>query len=109
MNDRNRRIVLVERPAGIPEPRHFARDDVPLGALAEGEFLVRNRYLSIDPAQRGWVNAGARYLRNVQLSVLADAIEHVVGNRDVNSSVTGRLFSNERPRFPRAERSVRGS
>jgi hypothetical protein len=30
-------------------------------SLAEGQFLVRNRYLSIDPAQRGWVNASANY------------------------------------------------
>jgi NADPH-dependent curcumin reductase CurA len=63
----NRRIVLAERPDGIPEPRHFARRDAPIPALADGEFLVRNLYLSIDPAQRGWVNASANYSEPVPL------------------------------------------
>ena len=27
----------------------------------DGQFLVRNHYLSIDPAQRGWISAGANY------------------------------------------------
>ena len=49
----NRRIILVERPEGVPEPRHFRRDDEPVAALHDQEFLVRNLFLSIDPAQRG--------------------------------------------------------
>jgi NADPH-dependent curcumin reductase CurA len=57
----NRRIILAERPVGVPEPRHFRRDDEPVVALRDGEFLVRNIYLSIDPAQRGWVQAGGNY------------------------------------------------
>ena len=57
----NRRIVLAQRPAGLPEPAHFRRDDQPLAELVEGQFLVRNHYLSIDPAQRGWISAGANY------------------------------------------------
>ena len=60
-NKINRRIVLSQRPIGIPEPSHFARDDQPLGDLADGQFLIRNLYLSVDPAQRGWVNASANY------------------------------------------------
>ena len=63
----NRRIILVERPVGLPEPGHFRRDDVPVGVLSDREFLVRNLYLSIDPAQRGWVQAGANYSNPVPL------------------------------------------
>ena len=57
----NRRIILAVRPVGLPEPRHFRLDDEPVAALSDREFLVRNLYLSIDPAQRGWVQAGANY------------------------------------------------
>ena len=53
--------MLIERPVGLPLPRHFARDDQAVVAPADGQFLVRNLYLSIDPAQRGWVNASANY------------------------------------------------
>ena len=94
MNDRNRRIVLVERPAGIPEPRHFARDDAPLGPLAEGEFLVRNRYLSIDPAQRGWVNASANYSDPVPLGgvMRSLAVGVVVETRNARYAVGEHLY-----------------
>ena len=47
----NRRIVLVERPAGLPSPLNFARDDQPVDEPTDGQFLVRNLFLSIDPAQ----------------------------------------------------------
>ncbi|MDN5939893.1 MAG: NADP-dependent oxidoreductase, partial [Salinisphaera sp.] len=57
----NRRLVLASRPEGIPGPEHFRRDDRPLEQPQAGEFLLRNHYLSIDPAQRGWVNAAANY------------------------------------------------
>jgi len=63
----NRRIVLDARPIGVPEPRHFRRDDRPIEEPAVGQFRVRNCLLSIDPAQRGWVNAAANYSEVVQL------------------------------------------
>jgi NADPH-dependent curcumin reductase CurA len=61
----NRRIVLARRPDGAPGPEHFRRDDQPTGALADGQFLVRNQLLSIDPAQRGWLSAVAGYAEPV--------------------------------------------
>jgi NADPH-dependent curcumin reductase CurA len=57
----NRRIVLSSRATGLPSPEHFMRDDRMIEPLAEGQFLVRNLYLSVGPAQRGWVNASANY------------------------------------------------
>ena len=33
----------------------------PLRELRDGELLVRNEFLSVDPAMRGWVNAAANY------------------------------------------------
>ncbi|MDB6105808.1 MAG: NADP-dependent oxidoreductase [Gammaproteobacteria bacterium] len=63
----NRRIVLSSRPTGLPAPEHFMRDDRMIEPLAEGQFLVRNLYLSADPAQRGWVNASANYSEPVPI------------------------------------------
>lgn len=56
MAERNRRVTLVRRPSGIPTPDDFALDVVDAPLPVEGEFLVRNLYLSIDPAQRGWAS-----------------------------------------------------
>jgi NADPH-dependent curcumin reductase CurA len=57
----NRRIVLDHRPQGTPDPGNFRRDDRPVPELADGQVLLRNHYLSIDPAQRGWISADANY------------------------------------------------
>jgi NADPH-dependent curcumin reductase CurA len=61
LNLENRRVILAERPVGIPQARHFALDTAPVPEPANGQVVVRNRYLSVDPAMRGWVNAAANY------------------------------------------------
>jgi NADPH-dependent curcumin reductase len=63
----NRRIVLAARPSGLPGSAHFRRDDQAIGTPEDGQFLVRNQYLSIDPAQRGWVSAGSNYSEPVPI------------------------------------------
>ncbi len=57
----NRRVVLKSRPVGVPQAVHFGFDDVPVPELGQGEFLVANRYLSVEPAMRGWVNDAPNY------------------------------------------------
>jgi len=64
-NLENRRVVLTARPIGIPQAAHFAFDTAAVPELDDGQILVRNRYLSVDPAMRGWVNAAANYAPSV--------------------------------------------
>jgi NADPH-dependent curcumin reductase CurA len=54
---RNRQVVLKSRPVGIPQAKHFAVREAALRELRDGELLVRNDFLSVDPAMRGWVPA----------------------------------------------------
>jgi NADPH-dependent curcumin reductase CurA len=51
----NRQVRLRSRPTGIPQAEHFeiVEDTVP--ELAADQVLVRNIYLSVDPAMRGWI------------------------------------------------------
>ena len=56
-----RKVVLASRPVGIPQAGHFAVVDESLPEPRDGEFVVRNEFLSVDPAMRGWVNAAANY------------------------------------------------
>ena len=83
MTETNRQVRLRERPDGIPQAYHFEVVDVPLGPLAEGRFRVRNAYLSVDPAMRGWVSAEASYSRPVGIGEVmrADAVGEVVESR----------------------------
>ncbi len=55
------RIVLAARPQGEVEPGHFRLETVPVPALREGELLIRNRYLSLDPYMRGRMNDARSY------------------------------------------------
>ena len=58
---KNRQVILKSRPVGIPQAEHFELTSAPLPELNGGELLVRNEFLSVDPAMRGWVNAAANY------------------------------------------------
>jgi len=57
----NRQVRLLARPRGIPQPEHFSLVTEPVAAAGEGEILVENRFLSVDPAQRGWANDEGNY------------------------------------------------
>lgn len=62
MSDKiNRQVVLASRPEGIPQAEHFRMVDAPIPAPEAGQVVVRNHYLSVEPAMRGWVNAVANY------------------------------------------------
>lgn len=53
MAGQNRCWVLARRPAGIVAREHFDWQEHPVPPVKEGEFLVRNLWLSCDPTQRG--------------------------------------------------------
>ena len=57
----NRQVRLKSRPSGIPQAEHFEIAEAPIPALRDKEFLVRNDFLSVEPAMRGWVSAVANY------------------------------------------------
>lgn len=67
MTERNHRILLAERPMGIPGPEHFRADAVSVRPPDPGEVVVATRYISIDPAMRSWIGAGPSYVRQVAI------------------------------------------
>ncbi len=46
-------VTLASRPDGRPTPADFALEEQPTGELRPGQLLVRNAYMSVDPAMRG--------------------------------------------------------
>ena len=60
----NRQILLIERPAGRLEERHFRAVDGMIGEPGAGEVLCRTVLLSIDPANRAWMR-GRTYREQV--------------------------------------------
>ena len=62
MTETTREIRLASRPDGAPVPDNFELAEVPLPELGEGEALVRNSYLSVDPYMRGRMRDVKSYL-----------------------------------------------
>jgi NADPH-dependent curcumin reductase CurA len=49
---RSREVHLVERPQGLPVPAQFRIVETEVADPAEGQVLVQNIYMSVDPAMR---------------------------------------------------------
>src|SRR3712207_94508 len=83
MTETNRQVRLRARPEGIPQAHHFEVTEEPLGPLGEGKIRVRNAYLSVDPAMRGWVSAVANYSKPVGIGEVmrSFAVGQVVESR----------------------------
>jgi hypothetical protein len=56
----NTQILLMERPRGPLAESHFASRSVPIPTPADGQVLVRSVLLSLDAANRAWMQ-GATY------------------------------------------------
>ena len=62
----NRQVKLASRPQpGLFQRENFAIEDTPIPSPGEGEIRIRVEVISLDPAMRGWVNAGKSYVRPV--------------------------------------------
>ncbi len=83
----NRRIVLASRPAAWPEAANFRLETVPVPDPAEGQVLVRNRWLSLDPYMRGRMSDAKSYAKPVELG------EVMVGG------TAGEVVASKHPRF----------
>lgn len=74
MPQTNRRFLLAKRPVGAVRRDDFTYEQVPTTAPADGQVLVKNLYLSLDPAMRGWMNEGKSYIQPVALGEVMRAL-----------------------------------
>lgn len=68
MEQMNRQVLLVSRPEGWVKEENFRIVDAPMPEPGEGEVLVRNRWLSLDPYMRGRMNEGRSYAKPQELN-----------------------------------------
>jgi NADPH-dependent curcumin reductase CurA len=93
----NRQIVLRERPVGMIGDSTFELVESPIPEPGPGEAVVRVTYLSLDPAMRGWIDAGDTYIAEVKIGdvMRGGGIGEVVASDTsalpVGSTVTGFL------------------
>ncbi|WP_316185462.1 MULTISPECIES: NADP-dependent oxidoreductase [unclassified Bradyrhizobium] len=81
-NTTNRQILLVEKPSGKLGPEHFRLVEGAIPGPKDGEALLRVRYISLDAANRAWMQ-GATYRSAVEAnSVMAGgAVAEVISSK----------------------------
>jgi NADPH-dependent curcumin reductase CurA len=84
----NRRVVIAKMPEGIPQADHFRIDETTVPEIVDNEILVRNRYLSVEPAMRGWLSDTGNYSRPIRVGDVMRAIS------------TGEVVASRSPKFP---------
>lgn len=85
---KNRQVVLAARPQGVPQAEHFRIVDAALASPGPGQVLIRNEWLSVEPAMRGWVSAVANYSEPVALGAV------------MRSFAAGRIVQSCHPDWP---------
>lgn len=83
----NKRILLKSRPEGWVTEDNFASDEQPAGEPGDGEILVRNIYLSVDPYMRGRMNDVKSYVPPFQIG------------EPLQGGVVGQVVESRNPRF----------
>jgi NADPH-dependent curcumin reductase len=88
----NRRVLLASRPAGWVSEDNFRLEAAPVPAPADGEVLVRNLWLSLDPYMRGRMSDAKSYVKGVDIG------EVMVGQ------TVGEVVESKNPAFKKADK-----
>lgn len=85
---------LASRPVGLPKVSDWQIDEEPVGAVSDGQILVRVEYLSVDPAMRTWMNAGRSYVPPVETGEVmrAGGIGRVIDSRHPQFAVGDEVY-----------------
>ncbi len=67
MTRASRHVTLASRPNGAPVEENFDIVEVEVAAPAEGEIVVANRFMSVDPYMRGRMNDVKSYVPSFQI------------------------------------------
>lgn len=88
----NRQVLLKARPNGIPKAEHFELHDAALPDVGERQFLIRNDYLSVEPAMRGWLSPVQNYSAPIAIGEV------------MHSFAAGTVVASRHPGFAEGER-----
>ncbi|MEH6386840.1 NADP-dependent oxidoreductase [Pseudomonas profundi] len=83
----NRQLCLKSRPEGVPNENNVRLRSSPLRRPGQGQVLLQNLYLSMDPAIRGWMSEKPSYMPPIALG------------EPVRSSTLGRVIESCHPDF----------
>ena len=79
----NKRIVMASRPQGWVTEDNFRLETAPVPKPAEGEVLVKNLWLSLDPYMRGRMSDAKSYVKGVDIGevMVGQTVGEVIESR----------------------------
>ncbi|HET9791023.1 MAG TPA: NADP-dependent oxidoreductase [Candidatus Angelobacter sp.] len=87
MNITNHQFRLAARPSGLPKRTDWKYTEEPVADPAPGQLVIKNLYLSLDPAMRGWMNDARSYIEPVKIGDV------------MRAGGVGRVISSQNPGF----------
>jgi NADPH-dependent curcumin reductase len=87
MSQTNHQVRLADRPNGLPRATDWSLTDEDVAAPGPGQFTVAVSHISVDPAMRGWMNAGASYVPPVEIGAV------------MRAGAVGKVTASEHPGF----------
>ncbi len=70
---KNEKLVLAKRPMGLPAADTWDLQSEEVSEIEEGQILVAQKYISLDPAMRGWINDRPSYIPPVEIGAVMRA------------------------------------
>jgi len=58
----NKQLLLAKRPVGMPDESTWRLESNPIPEAGDGQIVIKNHYISLDPAMRGWMNDVKSYI-----------------------------------------------
>lgn len=92
---RNRRVLLASRPSGWVSEADFRIEEGPLPEPAQGEVLVKNLWLSLDPYMRGRMSDAKSYVKGVEIGevMVGQTVGEVLSSRNEKFSVGDKVLT----------------
>jgi NADPH-dependent curcumin reductase CurA len=84
----NQRVVLASRPEGWVTEANFRLEAAPLPKVQDGEILVKNLWLSLDPYMRGRMSESKSYVKGVDIGevMVGQTVGEVLESRNAKFS-----------------------
>lgn len=91
----NKQLLFVKRPEGEADPSTWSLVTNPIPEIKEGEILIKQHYISLDPAMRGWMNDAKSYIAPMEIgSVMrAGSVGEVVAAKNHPTFIVGDFVS----------------
>ena len=95
MNETNHQVRLAARPSGLPQESDWSMTEELVPTPRAGEFVVAISHISLDPAMRGWMNAGVSYIDPVEIGdvMRAGAVGRIVASEHPGFAVGEHVYS----------------